>query len=217
MKLEKTLCPYCGAGLKIRHGQRTVECEYCGSSVLITDDRAETDNVSSADHRQSSLDNSPLPSGSGQSSLDRTPEPLEWTPVSRTGSENRSGARNERGRVSPVHGKTRADTGPWLQRLFPPPGFRSRNILHMITAVTGYLFILYIAADLNPALESVFFVIASLAAVDVCTDWTGFYSRLAGVGSDSTMVRLVMKTIWSIAVFVAWIVLMALVEVFLPF
>ena len=36
MKIEKTVCPYCGANLKIRTGQTTVECEYCGSSVLIS-------------------------------------------------------------------------------------------------------------------------------------------------------------------------------------
>ena len=36
MKIEKTVCPYCGANMKILPGQVHAECEYCGSSVVIS-------------------------------------------------------------------------------------------------------------------------------------------------------------------------------------
>ena len=36
MKIEKTVCPYCGANMKILPGQEHAECEYCGSSVVIS-------------------------------------------------------------------------------------------------------------------------------------------------------------------------------------
>ena len=36
VKIERTLCPYCGATLKVLPRQEVVECEYCGSPVLIS-------------------------------------------------------------------------------------------------------------------------------------------------------------------------------------
>ena len=96
--------------------------------------------------------------------------------------------------------------------IFPPPGFRSKNILHMITAVCGYLFILYAAANLGGITDFIFFTIASLSVVDLCTEWTGLYSGLKGLRSSNQVLRTVMKVIWSVVVFTAWVVLLALVQ-----
>ena len=65
----------------------------------------------------------------------------------------------------------------------------------MITAVIGYLFILYIAISLDTILDTIFFIIGSLSVVDLCTGWTGVYSRLAGLRSPNTFVRIVMINI----------------------
>ena len=98
--------------------------------------------------------------------------------------------------------------------IFPPPGFRSRNVLHMLIAVCGYLFILYVAADLGGFLDFIFFTVASLSAIDICTDWTGIYAKLRGLQSENPTVRLVMKIIWSIVIFLIWIIVMVLIESF---
>ena len=117
-------------------------------------------------------------------------------------------------RRSALVNKTIAGQKPAKHAIFPPPGFRSRNVLHMLIAVCGYLFILYIAADLGGFLDFIFFTVASLSAIDICTDWTGIYAKLRGLQSENPTVRLVMKIIWSIVIFLIWIIVMVLIESF---
>ena len=143
MKIEKTTCPYCGASLKLSPGQKTAECEYCGSSVLITDTGSAPPDPDPADNTLQSSKNQGI---CGKSNV--TPEPTESMP-----------------------GK---------HALFPPPGFRSGNIVHMIAAVIGYLFILCVAVNLGGLPDAVFFTIASLSVVDICTGWTGAYAGVKG-------------------------------------
>ena len=166
MKIEKTVCPYCGANMKILPGQEHAECEYCGSSVVIS-------GVESDRQKESPSDN---PRTAAQRNEEHT-------------------------RTEPVR-----------HAIFPPPGFRSRNILHMIIAVCGYLFILSVASSLGSALDFIFFTAASLSAIDIFTDWTGLWSRLKGIHSENRARRIATKIIWSTVIFIAWIVLMVLVE-----
>ena len=165
MKIEKTVCPYCGANMKIQPGQKSAECEYCGSCVIISAaESGDWKDISPVDKRPA----------------EHSAEPAVQKPVR--------------------HG------------IFPPPGFRSRNILHMIIAVCGYLFILSVAASLGSVIDFIFFTIASLSVIDICTDWTGLYSRLKGVNNKDTVPRIIAKVIWSAVIFIAWIVVMVLVE-----
>ena len=166
MKIEKTVCPYCGANMKILPGQEHAECEYCGSSVVIS-------GVQNERQKESPSDN---PRTAAQRNEEHT-------------------------RTEPVR-----------HAIFPPPGFRSRNILHMIIAVCGYLFILSVASSLGSALDFIFFTAASLSAIDIFTDWTGLWSRLKGIHSENRARRIAAKIIWSTVIFIAWIVLMVLVE-----
>ena len=194
MKIEKTVCPYCGANLKIRTGQTTVECEYCGSSVLIS-------GAGTILH-----DSSPAPAADPveESLIAEDHSAAESLPAENhsAGAPGYSGAdfRQEVPKRRIKHG------------IFPPPGFRSKNILHMIAAVCGYLFILYAAANLGGILDFIFFTIASLSVVDLCTEWTGLYSGLKGLRSSNQILRIVMKVIWSVVVFTAWVLVLALVQ-----
>ena len=194
MKIEKTVCPYCGANLKIRTGQTTVECEYCGSSVLIS-------GTGTILH-----DSSPAPAADPveESLIAEDHSAAESLPAENhsAGAPGYSGAdfRQEVPKRRIKHG------------IFPPPGFRSKNILHMIAAVCGYLFILYAAANLGGILDFIFFTIASLSVVDLCTEWTGLYSGLKGLRSSNQILRIVMKVIWSVVVFTAWVLVLALVQ-----
>ena len=61
-------------------------------------------------------------------------------------------------------------------------------------------------------IPALFFAIACLTVVDICTEWTGAFNKLAGVTSTSTALRFFAKTGWSFLFFLAWIVLMAIVE-----
>ena len=166
MKIEKTICPYCGANLKILPGQDHAECEYCGSSVVISGVEGES-------------------------------------PKDRPSSDPRP--------VNQEH-EEQTPTEPAKYSIFPPPGFRSRNILHMIIAICGYLLILTVGMNLGGTLDFIFFTAASLSVVDLCLDWTGLWSRLKGIHSRNRMFRIAAKIIWSAVIFLAWIVLMVLVE-----
>ena len=194
MKIEKTVCPYCGANLKIRTGQTTVECEYCGSSVLI--------------------------SGTGTNLHDSSAAPAADPVEESLIAENHPAAESlpAENRPDEAPGYSGADFRQEVPKrrikhgIFPPPGFRSKNILHMIAAVCGYLFILYAAANLGGILDFIFFTIASLSVVDLCTEWTGLYSGLKGLRSSNQILRIVMKVIWSVVVFTAWVLVLALVQ-----
>lgn len=82
-------------------------------------------------------------------------------------------------------------------------------------AVIGYLFILYVVADLSTLFESVFFTLASLSVVDLCINWTGVYSGLAGLNSSNTLFRIIMTIFWSFVLFIAWVVIMVILEKFI--
>ena len=190
MKIEKTVCPYCGANMKILPGQKQAECEYCGSSVVITGVESATQQERET-HQESATQ---------QESA--THKEADW-PKNRPTENPHPAAQNyeEHKAAAPVrHG------------IFPPPGFRSRNILHMIIAVCGYLFILAVAMSLGNAIDFIFFIAASLSVVDICLDWTGLWSRLKGLHSENRALRLIAKIIWSMVIFFVWILLMVIVE-----
>ena len=172
MKIEKTICPYCGANLKILPGQKHAECEYCGSSVVISDVESESQKESESPKDR--------PSGDPRLAAQRFEEHVATESV--------------------------------RHAIFPPPGFRSRNIFHMIISVCGYLFILAVAMSLGNAIDFIFFIAASLSVVDICLDWTGLWSRLKGLHSENRALRLIAKIIWSMVIFFVWILLMVIVE-----
>ena len=203
MNIEKATCPYCGAALKMRADQKTVKCEYCGSVSIVTGSEP----------------------ASGTEKEGRFPE--GGLKKKRQG-ESRNAA--SAGGVSPDRGSTAGGNGipapPFSRRLkggtvslkdrllalLPPPGFRSGNAAHMVTAVAGYLLILSLAIGMSDPLEALFVIAGSLSAVDVFTDWTGFYSGLKGLHSRSTFVRIFMKCFWGLVVFLAWVVVMAILQ-----
>ncbi|MDO5132608.1 MAG: hypothetical protein Q4D81_06470 [Eubacteriales bacterium] len=184
MKIEKTSCPYCGANLKIRPGRQTVDCSYCGSTLLLT-------------------------------GMENAREDAAGTAV--PGTENTADVPGKPGRRAAKDGGRTVLRLPFpaTRRLFPPPGFRTGNISHMILAVIGYLAIFYIVYDFNGLLDSLFLLIGMLSVVDICTDWTGWFSGLTGLRSKNPVVRIVMKTAWSAVVFTGWTVILVLLQMLL--
>ena len=168
MKIEKTICPYCGANMNLLPGQERAECEYCGSSVIVSDVKG--------DSRKDGLSDNTRPTA------------LKYK---------------------------QSTTEPVRHSLFPPPGFRSGNILHMIIALCGYLFILAVALGLGSPMDSIFFIAASLSAIDICLDWTGLWSRLVGLHSDNLVLRIIAKIFWSIVAFLIWISMLVIIEMVL--
>ena len=241
MKIEKTLCPYCGATLKVLPRQEVVECEYCGSPVLISWMGDKGADPGAAGKPYASPDpaaNRGTGSVPGQNVAGyRSPGsvPGQNTAASRgpgsgtfsNGNADRSGLGMPGGSVGSAapgtvgEGRTAAGDIPgarfgpgglFSRPLLPPPGFRNKNIAHMIMGTIGYLMIISIAVALDSPLDTIFFAIASLTVVDICTEWTGAFNKLAGVTSTSTVVRFFAKTGWSILFFLAWIILMAILE-----
>ena len=68
---------------------------------------------------------------------------------------------------------------------------------------------------MDTIIDTIFFIIGSLSVVDICTDWTGAYSRLAGLRSPNTFVRIIMKVVWGALIFFAWIILMVILDLLL--
>ena len=241
MKIEKTLCPYCGATLKVLPRQEVVECEYCGSPVLISwmgDKGADPGAAGkpyaspdpAANRGPGSVPSQNTAACRGPGSVPGQNAAACRGPGSGTFSNGKAGrpgmpgggagaapgAAPGAGTGRPAAGSNPgAGFGPaglFTRPLLPPPGFRNKNIAHMIMGTIGYLMIISIAVALDSPLDTIFFAIASLTVVDICTEWTGAFNKLAGVTSTSTVVRFFAKTGWSILFFLAWIILMAILE-----
>ena len=72
-----------------------------------------------------------------------------------------------------------------------------------------------IRESVDTGLDAVFFVLASMTVVDICTGWSGLYARLPGIRHPSTAVRILAKVLWSMLTFLAWIVILVLVQMLL--
>lgn len=90
--------------------------------------------------------------------------------------------------------------------LYPPPGFRTGNIKHMIIAILCHaMWFGYFMQDIPVDVEYLHFIPshfiiyiwAYLAVVDVCTDWTGLFEGLPGIKSESKGIRFFSKTVFS--------------------
>ena len=82
----------------------------------------------------------------------------------------------------------------------------------MIIAIMGYLLIIVSAREMDAILDTVFFIVISLSAVDIFTNWTGFFSGLPGVNSRNTLIRILMKLVWSLVVSIAWALVLVSIE-----
>lgn len=242
MKFEKAVCPYCGAALKVEPDQRSIECEYCRAVVLISGHR-QADEADS--RRQSDGNAGKADAAAGKDAEIRREYFDNTTFAdAQKRNAGESQKRNAGGSQARTAGRRDSASGPWdsipgpegrtvgprsrtsgnketskswkgFAALFPPPGFRSKDVPHMILAVIGYLGILGVACGMGDFKDAFFWTIASLSVVDLCTDWTGFYSRLPGVGSTSRLVRVLTKTFWGFVIFLAWITIMVLLDSFI--
>ena len=241
VKIERTLCPYCGATLKVLPRQEVVECEYCGSPVLISWMGDGGSNSGAAGKPYASPDpaanrgpgsvpgqnaaacrgpgsvpgqNAAANRGTGSGTFSNGKAGRPGMPGGGAGAAPGAapGAGNGRPAAGNNPGAGFGPAGLFTRPLLPPPGFRNKNIAHMIMGTIGYLMIISIAVALDSPLDTIFFAIACLTVVDICTEWTGAFNKLAGVTSTSTALRFFAKTGWSFLFFLAWIVLMAIVE-----
>lgn len=110
MKIVKAVCPFCGASLNIKNGQKSTKCEYCGGSVFLTEENGQI-------HESSQGNNTSVRNKNTDKIRD-----MYQTKVAT--------------RFDDFVKKTNKKS-----RLFPPPGFRSKNLKHMVIAVIGYYYI----------------------------------------------------------------------------
>ena len=118
-----------------------------------------------------------------------------------------------KGRPAAYSGGAQQGLQPKKHSLFPPPGFRQKNILHILVALTGYPVIFLMAKEMDNPVRSIAILLSSLSALDLCTDWTGIFSRLPGIYSSGLLIRFLSKVLWSILVIFLWLVLAAVVEI----
>lgn len=209
MKFEKAVCPYCGAALKVEPDQRSTKCEYCNSVVLISGHRQEDASGFSNQSDSNAGKENTKPGNIGNNGRE-LPGEAEYSDLYGAQRKNTVRGQNRTERNMETAKRWRGAAS-----LFPPPGFRTKDVPHMILAVIGYLFILGVAGSLGGFKDALFWTIGCLSVVDLCTDWTGFYSRLPGIGDDSRLVRVLTKTFWGFVIFLAWIIIMVLLDTFI--
>ena len=178
MKIVKAVCPFCGASLNIKNGQKSIKCEYCGGSVFLTDENGQI-HESSQEHSTSDKNKH----------TDKIRD-LYQTKVANRYDEFVKKAKKK----SP---------------LFPPPGFRSKNLKHMVIAAIGYFYIFKITFGMNTLSLAMCFLLSALSAVDICTDWTGIFRGLKGTHSPDSGFRNLMKAFWSIVICFVWVCIFA--------
>ena len=233
MKIEKASCPYCGAALKIRPGQQNTECEYCGCTVLITDTdedfcRSRPEQHRNIEQNKPFVQQKNMSQGFQPGPQENMQQGFQPGPQQNLQQSFRPGPQADAGRSVPpayhygtsVNGRPAAYSGdarqvvkPEKHSLFPPPGFRQKNILHILVALTGYPVIFLMAKEMDNPVRSIAILLSSLSALDLCTDWTGIFSRLPGIYSSGLLIRFLSKVLWSILVIFLWLVLAAVVEI----
>lgn len=233
MKIEKASCPYCGAALKIRPGQQNTECEYCGCTVLITDTdedfrRSRPEQHRNIEQNKPFVQQKNMSQGFQPGPQENMQQGFQPGPQQNLQQSFRPGSQADAGRSVPpayhygtsVNGRPAAYSGdarqvvkPEKHSLFPPPGFRQKNILHILVALTGYPVIFLMAKEMDNPVRSIAILLSSLSALDLCTDWTGIFSRLPGIYSSGLLIRFLSKVLWSILVIFLWLVLAAVVEI----
>jgi hypothetical protein len=233
MKIEKASCPYCGAALKIRPGQQNTECEYCGCTVLITDTdedfrRRRPEQHRNIEQNKPFVQQKNMSQGFQPGPQENMQQGFQPGPQQNMQQGFRPGPQADAGRSVPpayhygtsVNGRPAAYSGdarqvvkPEKHSLFPPPGFRQKNILHILVALTGYPVIFLMAKEMDNPVRSIAILLSSLSALDLCTDWTGIFSRLPGIYSSGLLIRFLSKVLWSILVIFLWLVLAAVVEI----
>ncbi len=110
-----------------------------------------------------------------------------------------------------------------LKPLFPPPGFRSKKIWKMFIAaplyVWGIYYVIMFGASSNTLYErivlKVFLGIFLLAAIDICTSWTGIYDMLPFINHKNRFLRYLFRFIYMIAVFLVLMLITILMVIVL--
>ena len=118
-----------------------------------------------------------------------------------------------------------AQAKPKLRPLFPPPGFRTGSVGHMLLALVGYGLTLAVGVSivtsekLSPLdlwIERICLIMAVLTGVDIFTNWTGLGEYLPLVRHSNRTVAVTARCLWCAAFFVAWIWLAVVIEGITP-
>lgn len=194
MKIEKALCPHCGAPIRIRPGKRVMNCEYCDMQIIISDLELEEEEVSEEDFaRFEEQDFSSRYAGSdifrehGRSPQEDGPHFTDFSGGESDGFEE---SRNipfadPVDPVTPQHG------------YWTPVGFRSRKVMNMILAGFFYFSLISLVfsggADFftNICAAAVYFFAVSVAFL-----WQPLVDRLPGLKRDAATGRKTMRIVY---------------------
>ena len=97
---------------------------------------------------------------------------------------------------------------PQLKNIWPPPGFRTKNLWKMLVAIFIDCIYVYSACtehymgeDIHIEVNAVFMIIGYIIGVDIVCDWTGLFSNLPGIHHKNILLRLVILYGYAIIVF----------------
>ena len=134
MKIEKALCPHCGAPIRIRPGKRMMNCDYCDMQIIISDLELEEETAEEDYTRNEELNFSSRLTGS-----DIFPERGRSSWEEGTHFTDFSGGKDdgyEESRNNPYDDP--AGPVPLKHNYWTPVGFRSRRMRNMILAGLFY-------------------------------------------------------------------------------
>lgn len=199
MKIEKALCPHCGAPIRIRPGKRVMNCEYCDMQIIISDLELEEEEVSEEDFAR--YEEQAFSSGYAGSDIFREhgSSPQEDGPHFTDFSGGESEEHEERGRIpfeAPV------DPVPLQHGYWTPVGFRSRKVMNMILA--GFFYFSLISGVLGGGSD--FFInlcaaVVMFFSISVAFLWQPLVDRLPGLKKDAATGRKTMRIVYILIAF----------------
>ena len=194
MKIEKAVCPHCGAPVRIKPGKRVMNCAYCDMQIIISDLNLEEEEVSEEDFRHyeeqdltSRFSGSDVFQEHGSSPQEEGPHFTDFS-----GGENgdREESRNIPYADSP--GPASMQHGYWT-----PVGFRSRRMRNMILAGLFYLSLISnLLTSGSGFFSSLCSAVCLFFIISTAFLWQPLVDRLPGLKNDLVSGKKTMRIVY---------------------
>ncbi len=194
MKIEKAVCPHCGAPVRIKPGKKVMNCDYCDMQIIISDLDLEEEEVSDEDFRRyGEQDFSSRYAGSdifpehGSSPKEEGPHFTDFSVGASDVYEEKRGIPDE----DPADPSFRQH-GYWT-----PVGFRSRRMRNMILA--GLFYFSLISGLLTSGsgfFRSLCSAVCLFFMVSTAFLWQPLVDRLPGLKKDILSGKKTMRIIY---------------------
>lgn len=194
MKIEKALCPHCGAPIRIRPGKRVMNCEYCDMQIIISDLELEEEEVSEEDFR--AFDEHGFSSRFAGSDIfpEHGSSPQEDGPHFTDFSGGESNGYEE---TREIPYDDPADAVPLQHGYWTPVGFRTRRLRNMILA--GFFYFTLISGVFGAGSDLFSYLCAAVFmffSISVAFLWKPLVDHLPGLKKEAATGKKTMRIVY---------------------